>query len=180
MRRIVVAHNVDHLGVGWPIWSVNSSSTRRRMIPRWCTSRKLYLAQKVESRTIYGWISYERLTVFLVCQMESRSWRWSWAGQKEGRSWMALTLPWRSFSTHMQVLLVVVYSDHLVHVCHPVTDTRLLPQGRHTRLGWSCLRTQASASGVVQSLSAQGSRPCGQQGRTGCSGRQGDCGRRRF
>jgi hypothetical protein len=20
MRRIVVAHNVDHLGVGWPIW----------------------------------------------------------------------------------------------------------------------------------------------------------------
>jgi hypothetical protein len=34
MRRIVVAHNVDHLGVGWPIWSVNSSRIRRRMIPR--------------------------------------------------------------------------------------------------------------------------------------------------
>ena len=40
------------------------------------------------------WVNiYERLTVFLVFQMESLSWRWSWAGQKEGRSWMALTLP---------------------------------------------------------------------------------------
>jgi hypothetical protein len=33
-RHIVVAHNVNHLGVGWPIWSVNSSSTRRWMIRR--------------------------------------------------------------------------------------------------------------------------------------------------